>query len=277
MEYSRELVFCRSLSVPQKKQALLSTSPLRAMHKLPTMAPTSPVGSDVGKPQAKRPRIQSGGNGPKNKPTGLQLNQTGRTQANPTVNGMLSYPSRPASVPPQFPPGPFVNGIMGTITAMNQISPSNQHSPPNVGPSSSAGRGAIPRPTTGSNANKQPVCTPPSQGIRLSQANNGFNNVFKDWVAQKPVMAHTSPPPPGNSPPAHMHSYPATYTNGLSPTAAHSTVAPIANGYDAPLELTTKKRTDSSSSDSKNNNTTNPVETTTILNVPKPNLMSLKT
>ena len=254
----------------------MPTSPLRAMHKLPTMAPTSPVGSDAGKPQAKRPRIHSGGNGPKNKPTGLQLNQN-RTQSNTTVNGMLSYPSRPASVPPQFPPGPFVNGVMGTIPTMNQISPPNQHSPPNVQPSPSAGRGAIPRPTSGSNANRKPVCTPPFQGIRLSQANNGFNNVFKDWVAQKPVMTHTSPPPPGNSPPAHMHSYPATYTNGVSPTTAHSTTAPIANGYDAPLELTTKKRTDSSSSDSKNNNTTTPAETTTILNVPKPNLMSLKT
>ena len=125
---------------------------------------------------------------------------------------------------------------------MNQISPPNHHSPPSVQPSPSAGRGAIPRPTSRSNANRKPVCTPPSQGIRLSQANNGFNNVFKDWVAQKPAMAHTSPPPPGNSPPAHMHSYPATYTNGVSPTTAHSTTAPIANGYDAPLELTTKKK-----------------------------------
>ena len=250
------------------------------MHKLPTMTATCPVGGDMGKPQAKRPRIHSGGSSNKLSPTG----QKAGPQSGALVNGMMSYPSRPASVPPQFPPGPFVNGVMGTlsgITSAPQVSPSNQHSPPDGRPSPSIVHGAVPRPPPVFAGNRPLVSLSkagvPAQGIRLSQADNGtqnrYLNVYKNWCAQKPVVPHTSPPPPGNSPPAHMHSYPPSHSNGLSPSPAHSTTAPIANGYDAPLELTTKKRTDSSGSDSKNNNTT-PTEGT-ILKVP--NLMSLKT
>ena len=276
-----------ALSTPPSRNPVKKPATQLAMHKLPTMVPTSPVG-DLGKPQAKRPRVHSGGHKqqqPKQVTTGPKVAQGAGRQAsggnNVLVNGLVTYPGRPSSVPPQFPPGPFVNGFMTPVAGMVST---NQHSPPEVRSSPLAtqqGPAATRVPAVQQQQQRQ--LQQQQQQQRQKQPPN-YLKAFENFVAQNPNPPHGSPPPPGNSPPAHMHHHPPCSTssapNGLpQPSPAHASSAntnttntpSVANGYDAPLELTTKKR-DSTSSDSKNNNA--PSEST-ILKVP--NLMSLKT
>ncbi len=263
----------------QQNKARPPLSPLRAMHKLPTMAPTSP-GVELGKPQAKRPRYNSG--------VKQQLQQIVSTAPSPAgpqpaankplVNGQTSDPGRPASVPPQFPPGPFVNGIAGPVAMQTpgtlSVRPGgNLVRPTVVNPPAPANAGNKPVPNRP--PPQRPALQPNTNGLQSNRflKNNRFLSAYQDWYRSQDSAV---PPPHGNSPPAHMHSYPPV-SAGLAPAPAHSnTTTPITDGYDppmdAPLELTTKKR-DTSTSDSKNNNTA-PNENT-ILKVP--NLLSLKT
>ena len=265
----------RSLSSPMSP----NSNKHKAIHKLPTMAPTSPKhGGDLGRPQAKRAKLSNGASSP----TGLKsklassgvMGRLSPGQIPPgsgAVNPMASYPNRPSSVPPQFPPaGPFVNGIMSPPVGMPQ-----NHSPPGARPSPTQGMPSRPLPGM-----PNPMTGPPANGYQ-----DHFINAFKSWCQKpNPHLTHAGPPPPpGVSPPAHMHPSPHPPVNGLSGTPPVAHGGPIANGYDAPLELTCKKKdTSKDSTDSKNNNT--PSSTNTNTNNPAertllkvPNLMSLKT